>query len=511
MINNDNTSLEEILQIINSHKIKSNSLKKYFLRNLNQEDSTRQILSYLGELEYDLETINNLISNFQIHYCNLIQNLKESSLKQNNFNNEIKRLKDYLNKVNNEIIGLRKENNSLKNKENGNTITFGAKKSDNNYEENNYYINNKSCNSYRNYLNYNSCKTSQNNNNNNLYEINNEFDYKKYGRKTYTRDNNGNYKVSITNNNYNNLINKKIIDKKNNRNNKVINNNIINKIVNNFNKNNDIENNKNGNDNISYISDNKNINNPNMSNGLINNEKNNNSFNVHDIINKNIKDKLNNNNKVNRMNYLNLNNNLSKNNNDMNTNLNDNIYNYYTDNKENYLTEIKCSFPRDNYTSYDIPKTQSVIMNSKRLLQKNPYQNKSFNKRISEIPRVKNNKINRINNILSVVSGDENKYDMLKSIFGNNIQAQLLNGDINDDYLEKIENAIFYMGDNKSIIPMSKRFQIQKRAKSNSAKKPNYYLTNKKNRILRQKLRDKKLNNSNRKKWNTSKNFFINK
>jgi hypothetical protein len=86
MINNENNSLEEVLEIINSHKIKSNSLKNYFLRNLNQEDSTPRILSYLGELEYDLETINNLISNFQIYYCNLIQHINESSLKQNIFN-----------------------------------------------------------------------------------------------------------------------------------------------------------------------------------------------------------------------------------------------------------------------------------------------------------------------------------------------------------------------------------------------------------------------------------------
>ena len=152
-------------------------------------------------------------------------------------------------------------------------------------------------------------------------------------------------------------------------------------------------------------------------------------------------------------------------------------------------------------------------MNSKRLIPKYPYKIQSFNKRIADIPRVKDDKKNRINNILSIISSDDNKYEMLKSIFGNNIQAQLFNGDINDEYLEKIENVLFYMGDNKSIIPMSKRFQIQKRAKSNSAKKPNITLNNKKNRSLRQKLRDKKINinYSNRKKWNTSRDFYINK
>ncbi len=502
MINNENCSLEEMKQIINNQKIKSNSLKNYFLRNLNQNDISSQILSYLGELEYDLEVLNDLLSNFQIHYCNLIQNLKDSTLKQNMLNNDIKGLEDSLNKANNQIINLQKENNILKKGENGNTITFGGKK-DNNYNDddnnNNSGGNNKVCNSYRNYLNYNSCRTSQNNKNNNLYEIDNGCNYKQYGRLTYTRENNGNNKVTLTNNIYNNLINKN--NDNNSINNKNINNNYINKKkINKSNKNKDNENYKNINRYITYTPDNNNKTTTNISNGLINYDKNNNSINIHDIINRNIRDKLNNNTNYNKgidtINYFDSDNNLSMNN-----------------NKEKNLTEIRCPLPRNSYSSFYLPKSQNAIMNSKRLIPKYPYKIQSFNKRIADIPRVKDDKKNRINNILSIISSDDNKYEMLKSIFGNNIQAQLFNGDINDEYLEKIENVLFYMGDNKSIIPMSKRFQIQKRAKSNSAKKPNITLNNKKNRSLRQKLRDKKINinYSNRKKWNTSRDFYINK
>ena len=88
----------------------------------------------------------------------------------------------------------------------------------------------------------------------------------------------------------------------------------------------------------------------------------------------------------------------------------------------------------------------------------------------------------------------------------------MLNGDINYEYLEKIENILYNTGRSESIIPLSKRFQIQTRAKSNSVRKAKNNLNN--NRFIRQKLRDTKFNNSNIpniKRWKTSKDFYINK
>ena len=101
-------------------------------------------------------------------------------------------------------------------------------------------------------------------------------------------------------------------------------------------------------------------------------------------------------------------------------------------------------------------------------------------------------------------------------MFGNNIEAQILNGDLSDAYLNKIENILYYMEKTKSIIPLSKRFQIQ----SNSSKKKKIINNEENNinsnniktaRFVRKKLRDKNYNKNNIKRWNTTKNFFGNK
>ena len=193
---------------------------------------------------------------------------------------------------------------------------------------------------------------------------------------------------------------------------------------------------------------------------------------------------------------------------DFNQNLNYKINS--SNNSVNYLIENKYPKEEMNYNNFNIQNSTSAVMKSKRI-PKYRYKDKNFSVKLSDIPREKNNKINRINNILFILSNDENKANELKSIFGNNIQAQLINGDINSDYLEKIENILCYMKVNKSIIPTSKRFQIQNRAKSNSVRKNNDTLNN--NRFIRQKLRDKTFNNINKKNKinsNTSRDFYIN-
>jgi hypothetical protein len=397
MLNNENYSLEEIKSIINNHKIKSNSLKNYLLINLNKNSRDHiasEILGYLGELEYDLQSLENLISNFQIFHYNLIQSIKDSSLKESKLNTEINLLKDGMNKANREINRLKIENSILKSKDNGNGNLFYEKMRRNYNEDNKNNTFNKTYNEldkYRNYLNYHSCKNNSikifEKGNNYLYEPKNGFEYKDYGRLTYSRNDNDN------NNNINQNI--PIINKNNN----------FNKILN-------YSENKIGNNNSNIID----INNSNNSNGIMD--------------------------KINRSNYHN---------NKMKTiSLNNNSDISLNYNKENnFLLGNLCHpIPRQNYSLYNISDNKTVnINNSNRMKSKSD--------------------VNRINNIITIITNDENKLNELKSIFGNNIKDKILNVDINKENLEQIENVLFNKRKYKSIIPMSKRFQIQNRAKSN--------------------------------------------
>lgn len=474
MLNNENYSLEEVKHIVNSHKIKCNSLKNYFLINLNENNQdaiASKTLGYLGELEYDLDNINNLISNFQIYYQNITQSLKDSSLKEYNLNNEINILKEDLNDAKREINKLKNENCFLKNKENSNKKILDEKLKRNNDEENkNNKLNNtyNEVDNFRNYLNYNSFNTVYNNNN--LYEPKNRFEYKIYGRRlTYSRNSNDSYNMPIINN---------MINNKNN-------NNISNGINNNIDNINEINNDSDNNKNI---------------NSNINNDLNNNINNsVNDIINKNIRDKFKNNFNSN-INNITFNNTFNKTNKDLNLNNNTNDYN-----KENdFLSNNIYPIPKQNYSSYNIPIKQNREMEPK-IMNPKPY-----------LPNENENKINRINNILSVISNDDKKYNELKSIYGNNIEEKLMNGNINNENLDKIEKILF--NKNKSIIPLSKRFQIQNRAKSNSYKKAKNFLNNnrninnKNNRFIRQRISEKKIDvKGNKNKWNTSRDFYMNK
>ena len=528
--NNEKYSLEQALQIIECHKEKSNSLKNYYLRNINQNEDVTKFLSYLGELEYDLDILKNLISNFQMF---LFQN-------ECNFNNEINKLNEALKKAKNEINNLKcgkNEKNFIKNgigvirsygdknikiKEIGNK---NVKKLNNTYKE---------LDEFRNFRNYNRCNTL----NGNLCELNNNICNTNYGRRlTYcisrnedskcNTNTNINYKYNIIDdiNNIANKTNNNIIIKKNMNNNKIkkkqkkknysinlTNNNDYarntNKIRNN-NKNNDIKNYLSSDNCKNNICSYRN-NNLSMSNNLNNDMQ----RNFNDEINNNINDRNNNNtnnmifpyNNIDRntqnnnIPYSNLDSNINQvlltdinNNNDLN--LNNNI--------ENILIE------RKNHSSYSMPKKGSIIMNSKRmpkLLNQN-----NFNKIISEIPKDKDNKINRINNILSLISSDEKKLNELKLTFGNNIEIQLMNGDINDEYLNQIENFLYNMNRSGPIIPLSKRFQIHNRARSNSSSKSKKRIKNNDNKngkIKRQKLREKRLKNkSNQTGLNSRMNF----
>lgn len=477
MLNNQDDLIEEVLKIINAHKIKSNSLKNYFLRNINNNETASQILGYLNELEYDLENLNNLIRNFQLNYSNN--------------NNEINRLNKELNKARTEINKLKDGNDSIKNKENGNIR-----------------INNKGNNSLnKTYHEFNDSRKCENNlcsavcaYKKNVNNFNSGFDNKIYGRLTYTRSSNESNNFQINKNSMNNVSNVSYFNKKNNKIKKsLINNNNMN-INNNVNFDNNIKNNT-RNDDIIHLIDN--INGKNYTsnfNTLEKEEINKNPINNYnkEKINKNMNNYSNNN--------ISLNNNLN-NNFDNYNNMKSNNFDNYNNNCNNLLCNIN-PIERKNYSSYNLSYTPNIIMNSKRMIPKYNSQNKSFNKKLSEIRKENDDKISRINNILSVISNDENKLNELKSIFGNNIEAQLLNGDINYEYLDKIENYLF-MGRNRSIIPFSKRFQIQSRVKSNSIKKSKKNFNNNiNNRLLRKKIKDIK-HKKHTNKCNTSRDFYV--
>ena len=397
MLNNGNLSLDQALQIINKHKLKSSSMKNYLLRNMNSNinESITKILNYLAEVEYDLKTLNNLISNYQLCYSNLVQDMKNWSIKECNFNNEIIRLNEALNKANNEISSLR--NNNI------NALYENKKVNDSN--DNNLSKLNKTfteVDNYRNYLNYANFTTSYLDS---PWDQNYFFDCKKYGKLTYNRSSNENH-IKPNNSkilNYNYLCN----DLTSNNN---IDNDINNKLYNNINK---------------------------------------------DDINLDRKEKFYpENDYLNKRKYYPLYNNINK-------NENEKVY----ENRNEYINCKNISTPHSYYSN------NSIIKNDD----------------------------DRINNIYYLISSDQNNLNELKSAFGNNIESRLLKGELNDELLDKIENFLCNLKSKKSIIPLSKRFQIQNRAKSNSAKKIKKSIRNssnsKNNRFIRQKLSLLNLNN----------------
>ena len=421
MLNNGNLSLEQALQIINNHKLKSSSLKNYLLRSMNPSISEQisKVLNYLSEVEYDLETLNNLISNYQLCYSNLMQDMKNSSIKECNFNNEIIRLNEALNKANNEISSLK--NNNI------NAFYENNKVNENN--DNNSNKLNKTfteVDNYRNYLNY------ANFTNPHLDSPWNQrccFDCKKYGKLTYNRSSNENY---IKRNNC-----------------KILNYNYLcNDIISNNNIDNDI----------------------------------NNKF------------------------YNNINND------DINLNNKENIYpeNEYS-NKRTYYPLYNCESKNENENekSHENNNSNEYINYKNAPSPHSYYSNNSI---------IKNDN-DRINNIYYLISSDQNNLNELKSAFGNNIESQLLKGELSDDLLDKIENFLCNLKSKKSIIPLSKRFQIQNRAKSNSAKKIKKNIRNisngKNNKFIRQKLSLLNLNNKgSQKSFNTTrdrKNKYLSK
>ena len=530
---NPNDFLDKSLFIINSNRRKSNALKNHFLKNILNNEYISQFLGYLSELEYDLETLHNYISDFQLLNNNMIENLHEINIKENNYHNEINRLKEALRRANDEIHNLRKQNDYIntRNKEK----LFDEKFFINIEEEKNNMNNtDNKLNYFRNYLESQPYHTFRKNFNSIRFNNNNEdIIQDKYRRLTYYRDLRNNDKTKNNdsirkskatiktirkNSNKSDKSNHKdnIFNKDKSQSSNKIKNNIKNEINDNNcnictkkdiikNKNEIKNNNKNISKNVDFESHNNskdmNINNNNIKFG--NNED------IKDLIKQNSEMNENNNSNSNS-NIIDLNNNQSNqtfgkiisHNNSITSPIN--RINQINFNQSIYPT------PRASYSSYDFKKKTNSIIFSKRM--QNYIHNQNLKKRFDEISKESSdNKLNRINNIINTITNDKDKLNELKLMFGNSIEAQILNGDLSYVYLNKIENFLYDMEESKSILSLSKRFQIQ----NNSSKKNKISNDNNDNdnnfrtgRFIRKKLTDKNYNKNNVRRWNTNKNFF---
>ena len=106
-----NSSIEEAIKIISINKSKANSLRMSLLQNIiNNNEFILKIRQYLGEFEYDLNTLYNIIKDLKILIFNNNQNNYNNSInteeEKNNFN--------YSTKLNNGIKNIKKKNISLK-------------------------------------------------------------------------------------------------------------------------------------------------------------------------------------------------------------------------------------------------------------------------------------------------------------------------------------------------------------------------------------------------------------
>ena len=102
---------------------------------------------------------------------------------------------------------------------------------------------------------------------------------------------------------------------------------------------------------------------------------------------------------------------------------------------------------KENYTpsrSNNYPEQDSSLVFSKRM--QNYIHSQNLKRRFAEISKDSlDMRQNRLNNIIEKISNDKNKLNELKLMFGNNIEAQIYNGDLSDIYLNKIENILYYM------------------------------------------------------------------
>ncbi len=412
--------LKEALHLIDVNRYKTNSIKEHLQCPYSYpEDYTPQLIRYLTNLVYDLNTIYSILSNFVINYNKLLKEINDSNLAES----EINRLNYQLDKAANDLRNMdndndsEKKNNIIKHTRRNNTVGGGdfpdyLKYSFNNKNKfgNNFYP------SYGNLSCFSNCCCKNNDKDRDINSI---------------RDNpctNGccDYPNQYNRNNYNNHKNNN--KKENNKSN---------------------TNPRDVNTNNNKGSTNKNINSPDFND----NDDDNNYFNNgREITNHFDKDNKDNNNKNNR------------NNNHSSISPLPQEKTSIKKNSKRYPTII-------NQTEPDQPllNDNQIKENNKTIkLVNNHLINNESNDNENNFVNSILNRNKKIQEIISELGKDKNKEKEIKQIFGDNIEEQLINGDVSDENLEKIQNIIKCTKKNISIIPMSKRFQIQSRMNSNN-------------------------------------------
>ena len=438
---------DEAFKIISVNKNKANSLRQFLLKNNKYDNNKNKIIQYLGEFEYDLKTIYNILRELKISNHNNKDKIKENRKEEKN---EIER---DINKKN------RKENLILKNE----FDNF----------ENNFEGINKTYSMTTSQIGYN-----QNYDNNiNDYYIN-SFPRREYDKrlprsiscKSYIGNWNSSYKdFEFLLNDVNNL--------NNNKNDLKYKNNIDNRFTNNILSNNEYINNKYNNQNRvnnnvskdktlklnfdydSYLTDyslnrtNKNNLNDSKNNGLNNSKRNLNSL---DLNNDNyLNNNLNNNIRDNDNNYNNKINLSFKNNNNINNNSNNKFSNENDNNMKNNIIsnnikngEIKKNDENNNIFTFSEPKNENKSYKNNYDITFNP-NNKQSNKDLNLFDK-DNNIINNFNNMDSINNNSKedeersknniNKYNNDLNQYNNINDYRNLNQNMNNKYINNKSN-----------------------------------------------------------------------
>ena len=120
----------------------------------------------------------------------------------------------------------------------------------------------------------------------------------------------------------------------------------------------------------------------------------------------------------------------------------------------------------DLQKTFSSPKLSENNNNEKSAVIKSKRINNSIKKKVKD--ENSRDKKEKIESIIKEIYGDKDKLNELKLNFGNNIENQLLSGDINYDYLLEIEEYLNKRRNHNSIISTSKRYLIQHKKKFSS-------------------------------------------
>ena len=473
---------DEAFKIISTNKLKANSLRQSLLQNNNPNDELNlKTIQFLGEIEYDLKSLYDILRDLKISYKDIPNNLIHSSFRNNRVKEE------------NEKNDFDKIKNKLK--EPSKTYYVTSNKFENNSENNNndnkdLYINscprpdkfrNISFNSYEGNCNLNLSPLSHK-----LNSINTKQDkeYGNYINDKYPSDiqQNDNYKER-------NITNIDLPFKKKIKLNFDYDNYLTDYSLNKTNRN---EPNSNNERNSNYNDRGQNLNLSDLKNENNFDNKNNNydTSKFADNKNSSIKNKLDNENLFTfgaPKNNQNLNNNyvLSFDPNNNNNNNNNNLYDNqdYNDNMNNH--KIKYS-----YNDFINKKYNNNSINS--------YRNSNKIEEEDDGNNIEGEKKEILNKIIPDVFQNKKKLYLLKSKLGDDIEEKLLNGNINEEDLFKVVQIL----KNNQDLMNNKGKKLFKTKKYNQ---PNDKI------LLKETIKDKRYSYREFPRgWTSTKDYFVN-